>query len=78
MNTSAIYRKGDSYMSSKVTLGRKYKNISKVLQNENQNKVIDVPQISITEILRDTSRKEAISNNDRFDRIKKEIITGTK
>ncbi|MBD7910507.1 MULTISPECIES: hypothetical protein [Clostridium] len=65
-------------MSSKVTLGRKYKNISKILRNENQKEVIDVPQISITEILKDTSRKEAISNNDRFDRIKKEILTGTK
>ncbi|MDS0527360.1 hypothetical protein NNC19_16845 [Clostridium sp. SHJSY1] len=65
-------------MSSKVTLGRKYKNLSKVLGDENQKEVIDVPQISITEILKDTLRKEAISNNDRFDRIKKEIITGTK
>lgn len=60
-------------MNNKVRIGKNYSNIAKILEHEKVNNVHGLPNQSISKILRDNHRKEPISNNDRFDQIRKEI-----
>lgn len=60
-------------MNNKVRIGKNYANISKALEHKKVNNEHRVPSEPISKILRNNYRKESISNNDRFDQIRKEI-----